>query len=811
MSQTAIPITIPELYPWQQQVRADFQTHRFVIVSSGRQIGKALALDTPIPTAQGWKALGEVTLGDLLFDECGRPCRVMSITETMLDRPCYRVVFSDGSEIVADAEHRWLTHDKQYRKALGRAKTPRSGAAIHTTAEIHQTLRVGAKHEANHAVPVAAPVEWPERDLLIPPYLLGVWLGDGTSKAASIATEDPEIVQAFRDEGFSIHPSPEPFMWHISDGKRGGRKSWAGREQVDDSFQFRLRTLGVLGNKHIPSDYLTASVAQRLALLQGLMDTDGGISAKGIAEFTSIKRHLVDGVRALAASLGMKATVHAKRMKLNGRDVGEAFRVFFTATLPVFRLPRKLQRVKLNRSRSNVYYRYITAIEPVDSVPVRCLQVNSPSNLFLAGESFIPTHNTEFAVLTAMDVALLGGAVWWIAPTNRLANAGYDKLVRYTQQSPFNLKQKNGRKLVEEYKQRRLFTFNNGGLVGTIEVISADDPETVVSGTNDLVVFDEAGRAHPDAWYEGAYSTLTVRQGKALIISNPRGKNWFFDLWKKGDPESPSYDPQYISRTYSQFDNPTLDPVMVEAQRTQMSKRQYEREVLGMFTDEGGDVFVGVREASYPRPLIPVREAGHTYYGGIDWGSRNDYTVITIFDATTMRQVAVYPFTGKGWEEQWDEISTIQSFWQCVVYDAEENQVGFVNIEMLLKRGLPIRAFNTNVKTKRELIEAWATAIELKQVRILDDPELILQHESMERSEETAYGTVKFFAPHGKHDDYVISSALAYRAATVRDETPPVSMTLVPFSLYGNASSTIPRHPRLRSEERETLPRRRYR
>lgn len=405
---------------------------------------------------------------------------------------------------------------------------------------------------------------------------------------------------------------------------------------------------------------------------------------------------------------------------------------------------------------------------------------------------------TEFAVLTAMDVAMQGGVVWWIAPTNRLANAGYDKLVRYTQQAPFNQKQKNGKKLVEEYKQRRLFTFNNGAYVGTIEVISADDPETVVSGTNDLVVFDEAGRAHPDAWYEGAYSTLTVRRGKALIISNPRGKNWFYDLWKKGDPTSPNHDPQYISFTYSQFDNPDLDPAQVERQKNEMSRRQYEREVLGMFTDEGGDVFVGVREASYPKPLIPTRVDGHAYYGGIDWGSRNDYTVITVFDETERKQVAVYAFTGKGWEEQWGEIEAIHAFWGCTLYDVEENQVGDVNIEMLKKRGLPIRAFNTNWRSKRELIEAWASAIELKQVRILDDAELILQHESMERSEETAYGTVKFFAPSGKHDDYVISSALAYRAATVRDAVEGASMTLLPYRLYRHGQDDRPPRRKIR-------------
>lgn len=388
---------------------------------------------------------------------------------------------------------------------------------------------------------------------------------------------------------------------------------------------------------------------------------------------------------------------------------------------------------------------------------------------------------TEMGVFTAMDTAMQGGDVWWIAPTNRLANAGYDKLRFWSLQEPF-------KQFVSEYKQRRLFTFKNGTRTGTIEVISADDPATVVGGTNDLVVIDEAARMHPDAWFEGAYSTLTVRRGKALMLTNPRGKNWYWELWRRGDPANTEvYDPDYASFTFSQFDNPDLDPLQIAAQQARMSKRQYEREVLGLCSDDSGAVFVGVREAAYDPPAYPVRDSSHEYVGGIDWGSRQDYTVVTIFDRTQMRQVAVHAFTGLGWEEQWGKLGEIQSFWNCAGFDAEENSAGSVNIEMLRARGFPIRAFNTNWRSKRELIESWASAIELRQVQILRDPELILQHESMERSEESDYGTVKFFAPQGKHDDYVISSALAYRAATVRDNAAqPAFVRGKALGLYDN-------------------------
>jgi hypothetical protein len=78
-----------------------------VVIMSSSQVGKALALDTPIPTPMGWTTMGEVRVGDEIFDETGAPCRVTATTDVMFERPCYRVLFSDGSSIIADADHLW--------------------------------------------------------------------------------------------------------------------------------------------------------------------------------------------------------------------------------------------------------------------------------------------------------------------------------------------------------------------------------------------------------------------------------------------------------------------------------------------------------------------------------------------------------------------------------------------------------------------------------------------------------------------------------------------------------------------------------
>lgn len=120
-------------------------------VQAGRGFGKALALDTPIPTPTGWTTMGEIQVGAEVYDESGRPCRVVETSPVYLDHPCYRVRFDDGSEIVADAGHRWLTWDKRARKAWGRARNPRSGPEVRTTREIADTLMADAR-EHNHSI-----------------------------------------------------------------------------------------------------------------------------------------------------------------------------------------------------------------------------------------------------------------------------------------------------------------------------------------------------------------------------------------------------------------------------------------------------------------------------------------------------------------------------------------------------------------------------------------------------------------------------------------------------------------------------------
>jgi AAA-like domain/LAGLIDADG-like domain len=447
--------------PWMAQEIRDGSGLTALVAGLGG--GKALALDTPLPTPSGWTTMGEVRVGDQLLGMDGKPTRVIAATDVLLDRPCYDVVFSDGSVIRADAQHQWLTRtrndwkeqdrlDERARRAAAAAPSPdvppgrcacgcgqpttkwtyrRTSAArgdgtfyysrfvhghwrrgeislvanrhpsVHTTAEIAESLRSGRQN--NHAVSVAAVFDLPEAELPIDPYLLGVWLGDGTSVRAAITVFDREIIDEIEATGQECRYLPS---------QRG--------YSLPGTVQKRLRQMGLLGDKHIPASYLRASEGQRRALLAGLLDTDGYCKPTGGIEFSVTNQRLARDARELALSLGYQARLRTKPVKGRHPYTSTAYTVSFTTSDKVFRLTRKLAR--LNPSiRDTNRYRYITDVVPVESVPVRCVEVDNADHTYLAGEACIPTHNS-FLGGGLVYKTLRAGAYWTLLdPSGPLA------------------------------------------------------------------------------------------------------------------------------------------------------------------------------------------------------------------------------------------------------------------------------------------------------------------------------------------------------------------------------------------------------
>ncbi|GAB3599678.1 hypothetical protein GCM10027586_01960 [Kineococcus gypseus] len=464
-----------------QFLRACVSARKSIMVAGDQSAGKALALDTEVPTPAGWTTMGALNAGDQVFAEDGTPCTVLAAHDVQLQRECYEVVFDDGTSVTADGDHlwrvsrrtariaaykktlkgpshyvdeverarlwafaeraaaepdrqvtvsefcaevgaahreiahrealrmgpgghtyvSWVRHDGRRggrpmhtysRQALAKAlavardtptrgRVPRPETQVLTT---RQMLEAGVWSHGestwrtrDFVIDLSGPVQYAPTAQPVDAYVLGIWLGDGATSGARITTADPEVLDELAQAGYA----------HAKVARSKYDYSIAG------NLHSRLRALHLLGDKHIPTVYLRGSVEQRLALLQGLMDSDGTATKSGACEFASTLRILAEQTHELVCSLGYKAHLRSKPVIWKGQPTGTCWTVSWTTTNPMFRLPRKLERQERRKS-AGPRARAIVDIRPVASVPVRCITVDSPSSLFLITRAFVPTHNT---------------------------------------------------------------------------------------------------------------------------------------------------------------------------------------------------------------------------------------------------------------------------------------------------------------------------------------------------------------------------------------------------------------------------------
>jgi len=438
-SMTGVPTGFREL----DELTNGLHGGQMIVVAARPAMGKALALDTPLATPTGWTTMGEVQVGDYLYGADGHPTSVVAVTDVMLDRPCYEVEFSDGTTIVADAQHQWVTETRASRRGIG-------GTVTVTTEQILETLTVGVEGRANHSIPNAAPLRAADAELPIPPYVLGAWLGDGHGASARLTSETDEIPALIAATGvrtqarggmlYSLQLAERLLLVKNCDvcgvefvarhpnvntcGRTCGPKNkgahperlscpdcghaYSGEALRCDachrdhgSFAALLRKVGVLGDKHIPVRYLRASEAQRRELLAGLMDTDGTVvKGVGSCQFSVTSKRLADSVYELIVSLGYKCGRTTKRVRGRTEASSVAYILNFSTVDDVFHLERKRLAHAQERPSSTLRIgrRYVKAVRPIPSVPVRCVQVDNDDHLYLAGESMIPTHNSTLAL-----------------------------------------------------------------------------------------------------------------------------------------------------------------------------------------------------------------------------------------------------------------------------------------------------------------------------------------------------------------------------------------------------------------------------
>lgn len=326
---------------------------------SGFIIGdwKGLDINTPIFTADGWKTMYNIQVGDIVYDKDGNKTKVLH-TSGIHHRKCYRITFDNKEEIISDNEHRWLItfgNDKHGYKEV-----------VMTTDELYENSKSSA-----YKIPKicnSLPIQNDKIALPIDPYVFGVWLGYGDASNGKIEIMDKCICGEIKSRGYRFCED---------DVLQGGHQEHTKRSL---NLYNELMVLDVLNNKHIPDIFIKSSISQRIDLLRGLMDTNGYYDKDVECFGMWITQYWqIEAFSLILSSLGIKP------LKIKSD-------VVFNCTFNPFLCKHKELQPPSNDSCN---YRIINTIEEIESVPTRCIEVDSPTHTFLCGKNFLVTHNTN--------------------------------------------------------------------------------------------------------------------------------------------------------------------------------------------------------------------------------------------------------------------------------------------------------------------------------------------------------------------------------------------------------------------------------
>ncbi|MGH7683384.1 MAG: SNF2-related protein, partial [Vulcanimicrobiaceae bacterium] len=363
------------------------------ILADDMGTGKAQPLHVRVLTPRGWRRFGDLNVGDAVMSANGSAARVTGVFPQG-ELPAFRVFFSDGSSTLCSDDHLWIVNSA-VRKRRG------NPYRVLPLKEVRQRL-YDAAGNARHYIPIAEPFHFENGNALpVDPYLLGCLLGDGCLKfnTMKISSADSELIE----ECSTLLPTGTEMVFRHDYDYDIRRTRRSGTNVLTD--MVRLLDLHGLGSgaKFVPPMYRTASVSERHAVLQGLLDTDGYVSADGShIEFSSVSSQLAEDVAFLTRSLGGVARLryrpYSRYTHRGEKRLGqESWRV--TVSLPPQFAPFKLAR-KAQIYRAHTKYlptRAIVAVEEVGTMPMQCIAVDSPDRSYITDDCIV-THNTIQAI-----------------------------------------------------------------------------------------------------------------------------------------------------------------------------------------------------------------------------------------------------------------------------------------------------------------------------------------------------------------------------------------------------------------------------
>ena len=287
-----------------------------------------------------------------------------------------------------------------------------------------------------------------------------------------------------------------------------------------------------------------------------------------------------------------------------------------------------------------------------------------------------------------------------------------------------------------------------------IEFKSADNFDSLRGSGIHLLVIDEAALIDREAWEEALRPTLTDTKGKAIFVSTPKGRNYFFELFCRG--QDPQY-PEWESFTFPTSSNPYISPDEIEEAKRTLPDTVFRQEYLAEFLEDSAGVFRNIKACIQGEFEEPKHK--HSYVLGWDVAKHEDFSVMMVVDTSSRHVVAYDRFNQVDYTLQVSRLESLAKKYDATVL-MDSTGVGDPILEQVLKAGIKAEGFQFTNTSKQQLIEYLSVQLEQQKITFPEIPELIHELELFQY-EITRAGNVRYSAPQGYHDDCVISLALA--------------------------------------------------
>lgn len=375
------------------------------ILADDMGLGKLEPISSLIPTPNGFKKMGDIVKGDMVFDMHGHAVSVLE-TFSHKNKDIYEVTFSDGSKVRCGLEHLWYVRNINWKikrwETLSLEQLLEKGL---NTKISDRTKKLGTKHRNKWIVPTVQPIEYPKRNLLIHPYILGLCIGDGNlcTNGINISIPETEMESANRilsllNEGYTLskNDSSSCPRYRIIKSKENTDTKNIYNEEIK-----KLKLNVHSNDKFIPEEYKISSIEQRTELLKGLMDSDGSITKKSNKIiYSTNSKQLAEDITELIFSLGGVARLHGYERNRKGKKRIE-YQVAIQIPFCPFKLRKKVERY--NPTFKKYLTRYIQSVELVGKEDAQCIYVDSPEHTYVTGKHYVVTHNTTSLTVAAIE------------------------------------------------------------------------------------------------------------------------------------------------------------------------------------------------------------------------------------------------------------------------------------------------------------------------------------------------------------------------------------------------------------------------